>query len=306
MTILQLPATPFSVRDLDVLGLTRKQLRGMLADGAVRPLLRGTYAAADLPDTLDLRAQAAALLLPPHHVVVDRTAAWIHGIDAYAYAELECVPPVETCALRGHTRTRLTGTAGGTRTLAPHDIAVVQGVSVTTPLRTSCDLGCRLRRREAYAAMCAFARRHAVTSAVLNAKVRRLGGRRGVIQLRELATLVDQRFESAREAWVFLAIHDAGLPHPVRQHWVEVDGVPTYRLDFAYVRARVCIEYDGVEAHLRTEEQIRRDAERRALLSANGWTVIVVRLGDFTDDAMDRWLRELRQALRPSYDPRRW
>jgi len=34
--------------------------------------------------------------------------------------------------------------------------------------------------------------------------------------------------------------------------------------------------------------------------------VIVVRIGDFTGDALDRWLDELRAALRPTYSNRRW
>ncbi len=33
----------------------------------------------------------------------------------------------------------------------------------------------------------------------------------------------------------------------------------------------------------------------------NGWTVIVIRRGDFTGGALDAWLSELRQALRPAY-----
>jgi hypothetical protein len=32
----------------------------------------------------------------------------------------------------------------------------------------------------------------------------------------------------------------------------------------------------------------------------------VVRRGDFTGDALDRWLAELRRALAPSYTNRRW
>jgi len=34
--------------------------------------------------------------------------------------------------------------------------------------------------------------------------------------------------------------------------------------------------------------------------------VIVVRRGDFTADNLDRWLRELRRALRPAMSNRRW
>lgn len=82
--------------------------------------------------------------------------------------------------------------------------------------------------------------------------------------------------------------------------------IPTYRLDFAYVQARVCVEYDGLESHEKSEEQRRADRERRAWLREHGWTVIVVRLGDFTGEALDRWIGEVREAIRPTYSSRRF
>jgi hypothetical protein len=130
--------------------------------------------------------------------------------------------------------------------------------------------------------------------------------RRGVVQLRRLIPLADPRAESPRESWTRLEIHDAGLPAPVLQHWVDVDGVPTYRLDHAYPRHRTAVEYDGEEFHDRTEEQRRHDRERRDWLDGDGWTVVVVRKGDFGGGRSDRWLRELRRALRPTYVNRRW
>ena len=93
---------------------------------------------------------------------------------------------------------------------------------------------------------------------------------------------------------MFLAIADAGLPLPEPQVWIEIDGVPTYRLDFAYRRARVVVEYDGEEAH---EGREAEDEERRAWLRRHGWTVIVVRIGDFTGEALDRWLTRVPGGL---------
>lgn len=302
MTIWTPPPTPFTYAGS---GLSRADLYRQLAAGSVRQVFRGVFVDASLPDTAEVRAAAAAQVVAPHNVAVDRTAARIHGVDTYAFGELDTPPPVETCALRGHTRTRLAGTEGRVRDLAPNDIMTIGGVRMTTPLRTACDLGCRLRRREAYAAMVALARLHALTASDFNRVLRRYGRRRGVVQLRELIPLLDLRLESQRECWTFLAIHDAGLPHPEPQHWIVIDGVPTYRLDFAYVHARVCVEYDGADFH-DSSEQREADESRRRWLREHGWTVIVVRLGDFTDDALDRWLKELREALRPTYSPRRW
>ena len=78
--------------------------------------------------------------------------------------------------------------------------------------------------------------------------------------------------------------------------------MPTYRLDFAYP-AGGRRGYDG-EAHegreaegrgaSRVAAQARMDGHRRP------------RVGDFTGDALDRWLDELRSALAPAYSNRRW
>lgn len=240
------------------------------------------------------------------HVVVDRTAALIHGVDVFTFAEHDLEPPIETCAVRGRTRTRRPTVRGRVRDLAPGDVMTLAGVRVTTPLRTALDLGCCLHRRDAYAAMNAMARLHDLTPADFAHELPRFKGRRGVVQLKELVPLVDSRFESIRESWTFLAIHDAGLPDPEPQFWVEVEGVPTFRLDLAYPHLKVCVEYDGEEDHARTTGQREHDERRRRILADAGWTVIVVRRGDFTGERLDAWLSQLRGALNPTYTNRRW
>ena len=140
-------------------------------------------------------------------------------------------------------------------------------------------------------------RRHGLTQELLGTGALRFFRRRGVVQLRQLIPLADPRAESMRESWTRLEILDAGLPCPELQHWIEIDGVPVFRLDLAYPLHRVAVEYDGADFHNRTPEQRTHDRERRAWLDEHGWTVIIVRKGDFTGAALDRWLSELRAAL---------
>ncbi len=158
------------------------------------------------------------------------------------------------------------------------------------------DLGCKLSRRDALAAMDALARVHGLTLAEMMRVVPRYFRRRGVIQLRELIPLVDGASESPGESWTRLEILDRGLPCPRLQHWVHVDGVPTYRLDLAYPHARVAIEYDGEEFHTSPEDRAA-DRVRRQWLRDNGWTVIVVTKHDFTAEGTDRWIRQIRDSL---------
>jgi hypothetical protein len=300
------PDGPFTRDDLTAVDNPDAALKRGLRGGTIRVVLRGVFVRMEVADTTEMRAQAVAKVVRPHHVVTDRTAAWLHGIDAHVNAERGSVPPIETCALRGGEPTTISGIDARTRDLSPEDVMTVLGVRVTTPLRTALDLGCCLRRREAYAVLNAFAARFDYSAGDYERALVRYRRRRGVVQLRELASLCDPRIESERESWVMLAIYDAGLPLPQPQYWIDVDSVPTYRLDFAYPQPRVCVEYDGVDFHQRTEDQKEADRRRRKWLRDNGWTVIVVRRGDFKPAALERWLGELRPALALAYTNRRW
>lgn len=307
MTTPVLPDVPFRLVDLPSLGLSRKQLRQLVDQGVVLRLLRGTYLRADIELTMVIRAAAVTLAVDDHHVVCDRTAAWIHGVEVLTAEELEVVPPVETCTLPGRSATTRGDVDGHVRDLEVGDIMTIRGLRVTTPVRTALDLGCLLRRREAYAALNDFARRHGITSDQLLREVtRRYAGRRGVVQLRSLIPLVEPRVESPRESWTLLEIIDAGLPLPEPQVWIEVNSVRTYRLDFAYRRNRVAIEYDGEDWHDRTDDQRHHDEARRRWLRDHGWAVIVLKRGDFTGTAVDRWIDAVRRALSPTYSNKRW
>ena len=304
MTHPKLPPGPFTIAQLAELGMTRSELRSLLDDGVVRRMSIGVYVDADVEETFDLRASAIALITRAHQIVCDRAAAWLWGIDVFPYADLDLLP-IETCALRGKGPCRRSEVDGRTRDLLPSDVTDVHGVRVTTPLRTALDLGCLLERKDALAALDGFRRRFGITIAELTAGAARFRRRRGVVQLKELIPLSDPRAESARESWTRLAISDEGLLAPEPQVWIEIDGVPTYRLDFAYRRRRIAVEYDGWDSHRRTRKQRERDEARRTWLREHGWTVIVIRVGDFTEPGLSRWLGELKDALASSYDNRR-
>lgn len=306
MTDRGFPDVPFTLAMAAESGIQRHQVHLAVRDGTVRRVLRGVFVRATVEDSMELRAVAARLVVGPSSVITDRTAAWLHGIDVLTYGEKDVLPPIESCVLRGKSRSRRAGVDGRTRDLLASDVMVVSGVRVTTPLRTALDLGCHLHRKDALAALDQFMRHHGLTRRQLAVEAARFFRRRGVVQLRQLIPLADGRAESPRESWTRLAIIDAGLPCPEPQHWIEVDGVPTYRLDLAYPRLRVVIEYDGEQFHDRTPEQRCHDADRREWLEKQGWTIVLVRKGDFTGAGLDRWIQELRSALRPSYSNRRW
>jgi hypothetical protein len=278
-------------------GMTRAQLRDLVASGVVRRVLRNVYLAADQPDTLETRAACVELVISSWAVICDRTAAWLWGIDTFAYRELEILPPIDSFTLRGHTRCRRDEVRGGTRDLMPGDVVDVHGLRVTTPLRTALDLACNLPPRDALAALDGFMRLHGFTPDQLQRELVRYFRRRGVVQARRLVQIASPLAESPGESWTRMEMVNRGLPVPELQWWVFVDGRPTWRLDMAYPKHKIAIEYDGREFH-EGRKRRKQDRARRKWLRAHGWTVIVVTKDDFTPEAVDRWTNEIRTALR--------
>jgi len=297
MDDLELPPGPFTRYVADRL-FSDLEFRALLRQGLVRRVMSGVFVDARLADSIELRCRAAALVISPHAVLCDRTAAWLLGIDVLLFRELEVLPPLEVVVRRGRQRVERPEITGGERDLSPSDVTEIFGVKVTTPLRTALDLACKLPRYPAIAALDAFMRDYGLTTEQLWRELKRYRRRRGVVQARELVLKASPLAESPRESWLRLAILDSNLPAPVPQFWVKEHGLEVYRLDHAYPKSRVAVEYDGELYHDYTDEQRDADEKRRDWLRRRGWTVIVVTKAGFTDEGRQVWLNELRLALR--------
>lgn len=286
---------PFTQAEAEQLGLSRQALRSLVASGHVRRVLRGVYAVAQAPDTMQQRARAVALVVPPGSVVTDRTAAWIHGVDLLPRSALREPPPVSCFRMLG-TRLRRSGVASGTRGLLARDVVEICGVLVTSPVRTACDLGRLLWRFDAMAAIDAFLG-VGVDHGELDGEVPRFKGLRGVRQLRALVPLGDPRAEAPSESALRLHWHDAGLPWPEPQFWVyDAAGRPLYRLDIALPELRYAAEYDGAEFHTSDADRAHDDDRRTWLRDVGHWTIDVFTQRDVygpTGDAAGRLSRGL-------------
>ncbi|TNM46083.1 type IV toxin-antitoxin system AbiEi family antitoxin domain-containing protein [Nocardioides albidus] len=287
---------PFTAAMATSAGISARALKRLSASGQIRQILHGVYVAVGVRDTIDLRARAARLVLPDHCVVCDVCAAWLHGIDLLDFAELDVVPDLDVVAVAGHQAPERKGVFGGKRTLQADDIMVIDGLRVTTPIRTACDVA-RLRGRlRAIACLDAFRKEYGITIEELRAMLPRYVAQRGVIQLRELIPLSTDRADSQPESWVRLIIHDEQLPMPEPQVWTLLPDLGWVRTENAYAHLRIAVEYDGEEHHT-SEEDREHDRKRRRALRAAGWIIIVIRKDDLGERARSWWLRELAAAL---------
>jgi hypothetical protein len=269
---------PFTIPEAADAGLTRSQVRRMLADGDIRHVISNAYVDSGTDDALDVRLCALGKVVPPNCVVCDVTACWLHGVDVLAEIDPLWVPPVVIFRAAGSDRIRRWGCVGGKRDLdLDGDVVRIGDLLVTTKLRTALDMGRLRSRRDGYMALNALARGGGFGRPELRAELPRFKGMRGVIQLRDLVPQVDPRIESPGESTVFLQIADGDLPRPEPQ-WVIRNriGVEMFRLDFAYVQLKLAVEYDGAAFHS-SPEQRERDRVRRQYLSRLGWTFVVLR-----------------------------
>ena len=267
-----LPLTgPFTGAQAVDLGVSRSRLTTLTGRGLVRPVLRGVYAAAQVVDSIEFRAEALSLVVPASAIVTDRTAAWLHQVDILARSAVHQMPPIEIYSRAG-SRLRRPDVSSGERRMHDEDVMVVNGVLVTTKLRTAFDLGRRLNRFHALAALDALLRA-GVQRQDLLAGVERFRGERGVVQLRHLVPLADPRPESPPESVLRLHwLEASGMPPPEPQVWVHDGDHARYRVDVGNDDLRYGAEYDGAAFH----DDDQADGERREWLDEEGGWVIDV------------------------------
>ncbi len=232
---------------------------------------------AGLDDGLELRIACAKLVVPADAVITDRTAGWLHlAPNVLAPGDHLQVPDLDVFRPAGN-RVRRDAMRSGERTLERDEIVEIDGLRVTSKLRTTCDLGMQLPRRPAFAAMCSMMKVADFTPADIRRKAdTRFKGYRWVTQLRALAPMVHDGFDSPGECALGLCWHDEGdLPPYVCQYQVTGPEGPCF-LDLAVPELRYAAEYDGAAWH--GPDQSEHDERRREFLrSESGWIIDVLR-----------------------------
>lgn len=237
-------------------------------------------------------------------MVVDWTATWLYTGLLLPGGHLE-LPPVSLFRHAGRGRLRNDLCASGERTFSPKDLTVVEGMDLTTPLRTAWDLGRLFNRVVAIGGMGGLLRTGAFTSDQLVAGVERFRRQRGVVQLRRLAPFADGRAESMGESALRLRWGDCeDLPQPEPQVPIHGDdGHVRYWLDLGVEAIRFAAEYDGAAYHSSDADRAH-DAQRREWIRDHrDWVIKPVRRHNLFGETRDvektlyEGIAEARRAL---------
>lgn len=178
------------------------------------------------------------------------------------------------------------GVIGHKLALREHERASIDGVALTSPERTWCDLGAQLDLDELVAAGDRLIHwRHGLSGLerLVDAS-RRYEGRRGTRTVAAALPLLHARSDSPAESGLRLLLGRLGFDDFAVNHEIPVPGrVVPYRVDLAFVRHRLAIEYQG-PTHL-DPEQRRRDLTRFGHLRDVGWEALEVFAPDVRDPA---------------------
>lgn len=262
-----------------------------LADGIPQHLLdgaafaapfRGTRVSASQPLTIRTRA-AAALLLTNSAVVSHHTAAELWGGVVPRHADTHITVPKpayrpQRPGLSAHVFRQ------------PRETTRLQGLPITTPIQTLCDLVAMLGVVDLVILGDSLAQAGLLSPGQLLSSLEAAAARPRR-RAHQAAQLVRSGVESPMESRARLLMVLAGLPEPEINREIVLDG-RTYRLDMAYPQYRLAVEYDGRQ-HASSTHQWHHDLTRREDLDRWRWRLVVLR----SDDIFVRPLETLERIM---------
>lgn len=262
-------ADPIPIRLAAAAGLTRDRLRSKRWVAPFHGVRIEQAATGDLQTIC--RALAAVAHVPI--VISDRSAAALYGWwlarSALDVIEISVAPEhlIERPGVRCHRRV-----------LDATDIREVDGLALTSPVRTLLDLAAQLPLIDLVVVIDAALKKRTCTLEQLVARAQDRG-RRGMARFRRALQLCDGRSESPMETLMRLLIVLSGLPAPTPQFKAyDAHGTFIARMDLRAHGVRAAFEYDGaghdepvVHAH---------DVKRWRDLRRAGWEVFPYTAGD--------------------------
>ncbi|MGH3812149.1 MAG: DUF559 domain-containing protein [Pseudonocardiaceae bacterium] len=281
------------LRNRALIAVDPDDLLTALRSGRLRRIQRGIYLPRRVEASPLVVARAAllssgALGAVPSHA----TAARVHQIAVPDEHRVQHVT-----VTREQRRRNRRDLHFHTRSIGCGEVEGRDGVPVTSVARTLADLATSQQRLPAVWAIDDALRRRLCAKADIIAVIERWRGGAGCVTAWERLDEADGVAESILETAGRLVLRDRGVPLPIPQYqlWAP-DGTLVARLDGAYLREKVALEYDGADPH-GLPEAVFRDRWRQNGLPELGWTVLrftwwdVMRDPDGVAEIVQRTLR---------------
>lgn len=252
----ELVGRAFDAATARAFGVSRGRTR---ASDLVSPF-RGVRAPASTPADYKNRVRAYAARMPGDQFFSHESAAVVLGLPLPHAVRTDAALHVTTGPAARPPRMK--GVIGH-RPRGHKSITVVDGLRVTDPLQTWCDLSTRLPLDGLIAMGDALVRRQRpfATLDELRVKVAAHAGQAGAPLLRESLEWIRARTDSPRETEVRLVLVRAGLPEPeVNPKIFNRFGAEIGFADMFYRAQKVIVEYDGI--HHFEGDQPLKDVER--------------------------------------------
>lgn len=286
----ELTLGPFTVARAAELGVSRDVLNGTRFR---RPWI-GVRVLASRPDTLTERCRAAALALNPTAVFSHSTAV---GLAGWLTPELPDTPrpryanepepdvPVHVSVPRPAPRPQARGIVGHSFDPGAGDVVMHDGLRITSPWRTWCDLGASGGELLDLVILADALRRRWTGAAgrLLAGRLDEWDSGRGAVSLRRALQASRDGVDSPMETRLRILFAEAGLPEPVVNAWIRLeDGTPVHKADLAWPQWRVAADYDGRHHAERDDDadvlggrasnwRQRQDASRRDVVEEAHW-----------------------------------
>jgi hypothetical protein len=251
------------------LGFTPAMTRTRRERGRWRALAPGVLIVNGTPVTWHAKVLAACL--STGGVASHRTAAVLHDVRGFQPGA------VELTVSRPHRLRDREATVHRSKDLSHCEPVTIERIPTTSVTRLVVDLGAVVPFPRYEAAVDDLIGRRLLTwdDAVVILAAHSRQGRNGCGPLRSLLT---ERYgehlpESVLERTFLRLLRHHGIAEPVPQHEIHDRRGFVARVDFAYPNRGVAIELDSIRYHL-DATTFERDHDKRARLTAAGWTVL--------------------------------
>jgi very-short-patch-repair endonuclease len=255
---------PFTRDDAVRAGIDPRVLR----TSRFRRIFRGVYISGEIPDSVQVRAEAAFVIHPEGAFVSHTTAAMLWGLP------VPTDPLVHVTVADPRRRRYRPGIRNHGRT-GPANVRTLRGIRVSHPFQMFIELASILSLVDLVVVGDALVKLLDCPAERRVEHCRDSEDHHAATALRA-ARYVRDEVDSPMETRLRMLIVLAGLPEPDVNHKIrDEDGRVRRRLDLSYPALRLIVEYDGRQ-HIEREASWASDLDRREEFDDQGWRILVV------------------------------